>query len=79
MSRARSTEEENMETPSECEMALVDFDMRVMCILTEHPGIHFSEAEKLAREEVREELAEGGSQCGRHWKSQSAKNRKTKQ
>ena len=47
-----------METPSECEMALVDFDMRVMCILTEYPGIPFTEAEKLAREEVREERTE---------------------
>ena len=33
----------------------VDFDMRVLCILTEHPGLPFDEAQRLAHQEIQEE------------------------
>jgi len=43
---------------AENEIALMDFDMRVCCLLMEHSGISYADAEALAREEVREERSE---------------------
>ena len=38
----------------------VDYDMRVLCILTEHPGLPFDEAQRIAYQEIQEEREHGG-------------------